>query len=381
MLGLDTLDVAIGLVFVYLMVSFVCSAAVELVEVFLKNRPKKLLEGITELLRRDESFVQKIYEDPLVNALFKGTYGEAKPKRLPSYIPARNFALALLNQLPSGKGNTAWERLNDAVDQLGVVDAKAPAAVQATKAHVHKVLKSALLTAQGDVDKALKGIEDWYNSSMDRVSGWFKRRTQFILLGFGVFCAIVYNVDTIYIVKRLMTDKALRAAVVASAGATVNESTAAETTGAPATDTAKAGGTTTAKPAETKKAPTPPSSATSTSTTGTTATTDTSTTAPPKPAENENAGAKGVAAAKDRLTTALDHLKNQGLPIGWPSTEFDANEVCPAIKQHALGWLLTAIAVSFGAPFWFDVLNKFMVVRSTVKPKEKSGVEKSKDAK
>ena len=45
MLGLDTLDVAIGLVFVYLMVSFVCSAAVELVEVILKNRPKKLFEG------------------------------------------------------------------------------------------------------------------------------------------------------------------------------------------------------------------------------------------------------------------------------------------------------------------------------------------------
>ena len=25
-----------------------------------------------------------------------------------------------------------------------------------------------------------------------------------------------------------------------------------------------------------------------------------------------------------------------------------------------------------GAPFWFDVLNRLMVIRSTVKPKEKS---------
>ena len=32
-----------------------------------------------------------------------------------------------------------------------------------------------------------------------------------------------------------------------------------------------------------------------------------------------------------------------------------------------------------GAPFWFDTLNKFMVVRSTVKPKEKSNTEGSKD--
>jgi hypothetical protein len=37
------------------------------------------------------------------------------------------------------------------------------------------------------------------------------------------------------------------------------------------------------------------------------------------------------------------------------------------------------LAVSFGAPFWFDLLNRFMVVRSTVKPKEKSPEEESKD--
>jgi hypothetical protein len=32
-----------------------------------------------------------------------------------------------------------------------------------------------------------------------------------------------------------------------------------------------------------------------------------------------------------------------------------------------------------GAPFWFDLLNKIMVVRSTVKPKEKSPEEASED--
>jgi hypothetical protein len=49
------------------------------------------------------------------------------------------------------------------------------------------------------------------------------------------------------------------------------------------------------------------------------------------------------------------------------------------IRLHFLGWLLTALAVSLGAPFWFDMLNKIIVVRSTVKPKEKSPDEKSKD--
>ena len=47
--------------------------------------------------------------------------------------------------------------------------------------------------------------------------------------------------------------------------------------------------------------------------------------------------------------------------------------------ERVLGWLLTGCAVSLGAPFWFDLLNKFVVVRSTVKPFEKSADEKSKD--
>ncbi|MFN2598074.1 MAG: hypothetical protein ABR563_12915, partial [Pyrinomonadaceae bacterium] len=43
------------------------------------------------------------------------------------------------------------------------------------------------------------------------------------------------------------------------------------------------------------------------------------------------------------------------------------------------GLFLTGLAISQGAPFWFDLLNKFMVIRSTVKPKEKSPDEASKD--
>ena len=42
------------------------------------------------------------------------------------------------------------------------------------------------------------------------------------------------------------------------------------------------------------------------------------------------------------------------------------------------GWLMTALAISLGAPFWFDTLNRFMVVRSTVKPQEKSKTESAK---
>ena len=51
-----------------------------------------------------------------------------------------------------------------------------------------------------------------------------------------------------------------------------------------------------------------------------------------------------------------------------------------ALLKAVIGWFVTAFAIMLGAPFWFDVLNRFMVVRSTVKPSEKSQSEASKDA-
>lgn len=49
------------------------------------------------------------------------------------------------------------------------------------------------------------------------------------------------------------------------------------------------------------------------------------------------------------------------------------------LYSHWLGWLITALAIALGAPFWFDTLNRVMVIRSTVKPDEKSKEQESKD--
>src|SRR4051794_35667542 len=99
MFGLDMLDVAIGIAFVYLLVSFLCSAIVEGVEAVLKRRSSDLERGIGELLH-DPKLVARFYSPPLINGLFKGSY---KPgmRKLPSYIPARSFALAIMDLLIS----------------------------------------------------------------------------------------------------------------------------------------------------------------------------------------------------------------------------------------------------------------------------------------
>lgn len=88
--------------------------------------------------------------------------------------------------------------------------------------------------------------------------------------------------------------------------------------------------------------------------------------------------------------TNQQQLVDLGLPIGWDSPD-DAAHKWPGwawkrdggwwdqLYWHWLGWLLTALAISLGAPFWFDLLNKFIVIRSAVKPHEKSPEEGSKD--
>src|SRR5215471_3393478 len=101
-------DVAMGMVFVYLLLSLMCSAANELIELWLKNRATDLERGLRELLQDPDGsgLVQKVYNHPLISGLFEGDYqkvtlGMGKRMmgrvKLPSYIPSRTFALALMD--------------------------------------------------------------------------------------------------------------------------------------------------------------------------------------------------------------------------------------------------------------------------------------------
>jgi len=69
-----------------------------------------------------------------------------------------------------------------------------------------------------------------------------------------------------------------------------------------------------------------------------------------------------VAAAAPQTTAPTDRnhelflvLVSPGKRLFWRTAAF-----------HWLGWVLTAIAVSLGAPFWFDMLDKFITIRSSV---------------
>jgi len=79
------------------------------------------------------------------------------------------------------------------------------------------------------------------------------------------------------------------------------------------------------------------------------------------------------------LKATIDELKGTNVPIGWSRAGLQNMQSNPMLWLGALlGWFLTACAASLGAPFWFDVLGKIIVVRSSVKPGEKSAPAPSK---
>ena len=371
MLSLEMLDVLIGVVFIFLLLSLVCTAINEFIEGFLKLRAVDLEQGIRELLDDPKAapggLVERLFNHQLIFSLFRGVYDskeirnvdQANRKKmrysrgsdLPSYIPARNFALALMDILlkptagtPAATQSIALSGSSGALapDNSNLNSATPPTGPNpltplrdAVSSLANLKVKDAMLTiidaAAGDAVKAREGIENWYNSSMDRVSGWYKRRVQQIVLIMGFIVAIALNADTIAIFRNLANDRPLRNAIVAQAQSFKY-----------------------------------PSKNENSATANTTATT---------PLEGSERDYK-------QIINNVNTLDKMGLPIGWDETNAKVLPYSiPGWLLKVLGWLITGLAISLGAPFWFDVLNKIMVIRSTVKPTEKSPDEGSEDKK
>ncbi|GAC1661725.1 MAG: hypothetical protein NVS9B7_29760 [Flavisolibacter sp.] len=327
MFGSQILEVAIGVIFIFLLFSMICSAIREGMEAWLKTRAAYLEFGIRELLhdRQGTGLVTAFFNNPLIYGLFSGEYTPAKSakhppilakgRNLPSYIPSKNFALALMDIAARGpKTNVVSSDPNSPIVSLDSIRRNL---LNISNPFIQRVLLSALDSGNGDLMRVQLNLEDWYNSSMDRISGWYKRSTQKILFWIGLVVAIGINVNTITIASYLYRHDAVRTAIVARAEAVAKDSNFS----------------------------------------------------------NEN------------YQQAKKELNSLGLPIGWAdgSAPFKKNAEGGSYPMWnrflipVLGWLLTALAATMGAPFWFDILNRIMVIRSTVKPHEKSPEEGSQD--
>ncbi|MGH7962277.1 MAG: hypothetical protein ACRERD_10720 [Candidatus Binatia bacterium] len=148
------------------------------------------------------------HHHPLIASLYRDLPG--KP-RTPSYIPAGNFVDALLDLVLLKAG-----RLDPTValqaNRMQTFDYVRAAALKCKESGytVGDAILPLLDAAQGNLDQARKNIAAWYESGMERVSGWYKRYTRRLLLAIGLAAAMLFNIDTLQIVARLSESATLR---------------------------------------------------------------------------------------------------------------------------------------------------------------------------
>jgi hypothetical protein len=337
-------DVAIGVIFLYLTLSLIITASNELLASVLARRQKTLILGIRNLLGDD--LTAKLYQHPLIRSL-------CNDDKLPSYIPSRSFALALLdliaptlanaNSAPShdprvsllqnqlqGSSTQPPTATSPAPSQAGAAAKLASQLIVDLPEPVQHTLRVLFAEAEHDVEQFKTQLELWFNNGMERVSGWYKRETQFILLVLAIVLTIAANADTISIVGTLWRDPAVRTAAVTQAQVYLEQVS--------------------------KNLPVTTVSGTSTVASG--------------PATTQVANTDDLVAATKGLNNALDRLDTSSLPLGWERAGWPGlagEKWLVALNQHSLGWLMTAFAISLGAPFWFDMLNKIMSVRGAGK--------------
>jgi hypothetical protein len=357
------IDVAIALVLMYLMLSLLCTVINEFIATKLRLRAKSLASALEQLLDNDK-LRATFYRHGLIvtnkcaaaigpqsiwsgitriasttaraittgagtshtsnaNASDTGTSAvspvlppapvagkkeaPAPHENHPTYLSSRSVALALIGSLDPTKPLPEIKDIQDAVEKL-------PAS------RIRDTLLSSLTEAGGDLDKLRTSIATWFDDSMERLSGAYKRQLKWISMLVGLIVTVVFNADSFNVATTLWGDQASRASVIAIATKVAQES-----------------------------AQTPES----------------------------------IDATK--LNEALTKTENtlRSLPIGWncvgnPTTAAASatpNQMtlgyweCVKTKLptvtliQVLGWTLTAIALSLGAPFWFDLLQKFVNIR------------------
>jgi hypothetical protein len=288
------LDVAVGLILVYLMLSVACSLLNERIQSLFDTRAKMLHAALLRLLGSEQnSPFDGVKEHALVSAVAHPRTG------MPSYIPSSTFASALLDTLVPADGEhpLTFKQLRDAILRLP------------------RCSRTALLTlvnsADGDLAAARANIEHWFDNAMERVSGAYKRHVTVWLFALGFLLAAGTNADSILLVKRLEHEGALRAAVTARADKL--DAAAFKALQTPAAD----------------------------------------------------------AAALDQMDLLFwdtDHLVTADNEAASPRALRQPEPTASWTRWlifKLMGFIMTALAVSLGAPFWFDLLGRLVNLRAT----------------
>jgi hypothetical protein len=338
MFDLPIVEIATGLALVYLMLSLIVSALNEGIATVFAMRARTLRMGLEQLL--GEARAQELSDHPLVAGL--------KPKswmtwhQRPTYIPRTVFVTTVLDLFanPSRPAAAVEPNAQPSIDLRSTIGA-----IQ--EQNLRRALLALYDEANGDLEKFKKNLGDWFDQAMERVSGWYRMKVQSIIrfLAFGL--VVVVGADTLALTQRLWIDPALRARLTAAAQQAAGQPRPGSQ--APEGSQGPAGSPPQAAAADANAAP-----------------------------ASEKASLRTQVQAFEALNLPLTPFSEESGLAAWRKWYPKASDAPPSwiglfffwCWQHLLGFLVTAAAISLGAPFWFDVLNKLVDLRSSGKKVE-----------
>lgn len=306
------LDVAIGLFFIYLTLSLLVSGIQELIATVLEWRAKQLKEAIQIILGDNEANdpsakqAQKIANDlwnhPLIRSLNQRKIIRGSVG--PSYISSKMFAATLLEIIQTEYDFNASGTIDDIVESIKE-NKKLDPEIQRRIYSIALIAQRKAIASENGIKSLEKEIRIWFDQSMERASGVYNRNVKGVTLLIGLLVTLAINADTFHILERLNKDAALRSSINQVASKIV--------------------------------------------------------------AENKEP-------SLDKINSYLDNIT---MPLGWSTMEQFKKQVNPrdpaksklgdwvlGIIKVMFGWLLSAAAIAMGAPFWFDLLGKFINVRN-----------------
>ncbi len=212
MFGSTILDVAAGVIFGFLAISLFTSAAVEAINSVLNVRVKNLRTGIMALVN-DPNFTglaKQLYAHALISPLGPGA---ADPlKNAPAYIDKTQFAEAMLDITGLSAATPAAAAQAPAVQAAAALKARMDALSAEAGTfdpQIKQLLQGMVTRCGGDIDRLKTDLANWFDNGMDRLSGEFKRRTQWMTFVIALIAAFAVNLDTIRVGTVLWGEPAL----------------------------------------------------------------------------------------------------------------------------------------------------------------------------
>lgn len=368
---METLEIVIGIVFIFLLLSILGTIVQEFITTAASFRGRVLLDGIVQLLeiedKKDRETVKKEIRESKSYRKLRSKYFFNLIELLPSYLSAEQVMTILqevMQKRSYEKGvdscrNYRFASRADAYgsaaaqyDAEGNSSAALPRFAEATAdnpLHIDNIksnitdyeLAEALETLcksflKGEeeqrrlfIDK--KKIETHFDQMMDRTSGWFKRRVQASLLLVGLAIAIAFNADTLQIYSNLTANPDSRKEVLALAEDFINNSKINAYV----------------PPADSSAAPV---------------------------AQPDTFGLRELQEMRGQVSSLINNeIKSVRSPmgLGWdtppsqtPGAENSFSRDIGWILWKIPGWIITALAISLGAPFWFDLLSRLVNMRN-----------------